>query len=169
MLLLTPAPDQQAVAWKRRQLEGDKIKYLGIECGELKRAIAEDVTWLKTHPTRTKLLPKKRGGNERTTIGRTPRFQRSPTGPNGIDRRTARCSRRSDEMAGSDTPPRFDEVRQKAPTRLELGTVGGPGKGTATTSIARHPRRAAMKRRRRINRKKDRQRLLAAHARSLRR
>ena len=27
---------------------------------ELKRAIAKDVTWLKTHPTRTKLLPKKR-------------------------------------------------------------------------------------------------------------
>jgi hypothetical protein len=61
VLLLTPAPDQQAVAWKQRHLEGDKIKYLGIEAAGLKRAIAEDVTWLKAHPTRTKLLPKKRG------------------------------------------------------------------------------------------------------------
>jgi hypothetical protein len=37
MLLLTPAPDQQAVAWKQRQLDGDKIEHLGIEAGELKK------------------------------------------------------------------------------------------------------------------------------------
>jgi hypothetical protein len=58
VLLLTPAPDQEAVAWKQRQVND---KYLGLDASEIKRAIAEDVTWLKMHPTRTKLLPKKRG------------------------------------------------------------------------------------------------------------
>ncbi len=100
--------------------------------------------------------------------GRTPRVQRSPTGPNEIDRRTERRSRRPDEMAGSDTAPRLGEVRQKAPTRLGLGIVGCPGKGTTATSIARYPRGTAVKRRRRSHRKRNRQRL-AAHARRLRR
>jgi hypothetical protein len=58
VLILTPAPSQDAVAWKQRQVND---KYLGLDASEIKRAIAEDVTWLKMHPTRTKVLPKKRG------------------------------------------------------------------------------------------------------------
>jgi hypothetical protein len=59
-LLFTPAPDRQAVEWKQRQLKGDKgLKYCGIEPGQIKRAIDEDIAWLKGHPTRTKLLPKR--------------------------------------------------------------------------------------------------------------
>jgi hypothetical protein len=60
VLLLTPAPDRDAVQWKQRQLNGDKgLKYCGIKPGELERAIAKDIAWLKVHPTRTKLLPKR--------------------------------------------------------------------------------------------------------------
>jgi hypothetical protein len=59
MLLLTPAPDRQAIEWKQRQLKGDKG--CGIKPGELERAIAKDVAWLKAHPTRSKLLPEKGG------------------------------------------------------------------------------------------------------------
>jgi hypothetical protein len=57
-LILTPAPSQDAVAWKQRQLANDR--YLGLGASEIKRAIDKDITWLKTHPTRTKLLPKQR-------------------------------------------------------------------------------------------------------------
>jgi hypothetical protein len=60
VLLLTPAPDRDAVQWKQRQLNGDKgLNYCGIKPGELERAIAKDIAWLKAHPTRTKLLPKR--------------------------------------------------------------------------------------------------------------
>jgi hypothetical protein len=53
VLLLTPAPDRQAVEWKQRKLKGDKgLRYCSIKPGELERAIAKDIAWLKAHPTR---------------------------------------------------------------------------------------------------------------------
>ena len=48
--ILTPAPDQAAVTWKRRYVVGDW--YLPIECDEIEKAITADEKWLKDHPTR---------------------------------------------------------------------------------------------------------------------
>jgi hypothetical protein len=59
MLLLTPAPDREAIEWKQRQTKDKGLRYCCLKPGELERVIAKDVAWLKAHPTRTKLLPKR--------------------------------------------------------------------------------------------------------------
>jgi hypothetical protein len=50
--LLTPAPDTAAIAWKRAALNTGKHQYTGITIERLERAIASDVEFLATHPTR---------------------------------------------------------------------------------------------------------------------
>jgi hypothetical protein len=51
--LLTPAPDQLAVAWKQARLKaGDDRGFTDIDPLRVKCAIAADIEWLKTHPFR---------------------------------------------------------------------------------------------------------------------
>ena len=53
--MLTPAPDQNAVNWKRAQLAGRNAhcNFPGeIKTERLQRAIDADVEWLKAHPSR---------------------------------------------------------------------------------------------------------------------
>jgi hypothetical protein len=51
-LMLTPAPNAREVTLKRAQLEGEKYKYSGVTPARIEQAIADDVEWLKAHPTR---------------------------------------------------------------------------------------------------------------------
>jgi hypothetical protein len=50
--LLTPAPDIAAVNWKRVQLRGGQHRHTDVTPGRIERAIAADVEWLNTHPSR---------------------------------------------------------------------------------------------------------------------
>jgi hypothetical protein len=50
--MLTPAPDQGAVTWKRAQLRGGQHRYVGVKDEKLQRAIEKDEEWLKSHPSR---------------------------------------------------------------------------------------------------------------------
>jgi hypothetical protein len=56
-LMLTPAPDMRSVTWKRAQLKAENQKYTGLTAERIEQAIAEDVEFLKSHPTRRALLP----------------------------------------------------------------------------------------------------------------
>jgi hypothetical protein len=50
--MLTPAPDQGAVTWKRAQLRGGQHRHVGVKDETLQRAIEKDEEWLKSHPSR---------------------------------------------------------------------------------------------------------------------
>jgi hypothetical protein len=50
--ILTPAPDLGAVAWKRTALKRGDHHYVAVAPEALHKAIADDVQWLKDHPTR---------------------------------------------------------------------------------------------------------------------
>jgi hypothetical protein len=50
--VLTPAPDAVAVAWKRAQLRAENYLYADVKPERIERAIADDVEFLRTHPTR---------------------------------------------------------------------------------------------------------------------
>jgi len=51
-LMLTPAPDMRSVTWKRAELKAEKHKHTDLKTERIERAIADDVEFLKTHPTR---------------------------------------------------------------------------------------------------------------------
>ena len=51
-LMLTPAPDAKAVVWKRAQLKAGRHKYTDLTTERIERAIADDVEFLRAHPTR---------------------------------------------------------------------------------------------------------------------
>jgi hypothetical protein len=51
-LMLTPAPNAREVNWKRAQLKADKYKCTGLSAARIEQAIADDVEFLKAHPTR---------------------------------------------------------------------------------------------------------------------
>jgi hypothetical protein len=51
-LLLTPAPDMLSVTWKRAQLKAENHKHTDLKPERIERAIADDVEFLRTHPTR---------------------------------------------------------------------------------------------------------------------
>lgn len=51
-LVLTPAPDGAAVAWKRRTLASGQHKHTDTEPEWIERAIADDVAFLTAHPVR---------------------------------------------------------------------------------------------------------------------
>jgi hypothetical protein len=51
-LMLTPAPDMLSVTWKRAQLEAGNYQYTDLKPERITRAIADDVEFLRTHPTR---------------------------------------------------------------------------------------------------------------------
>ncbi len=51
-LMLTPSPDMQSVTWKRAQLKAENHKHTGLKTERIERAIADDVEFLRTHPTR---------------------------------------------------------------------------------------------------------------------
>jgi hypothetical protein len=55
-LMLTPAPDMRSVAWKRAQLKAGHHKHTGLTAERIERAIADDVEFLKAHPTRRRDL-----------------------------------------------------------------------------------------------------------------
>jgi hypothetical protein len=54
-LMLTPAPDMLSVTWKRAQLKAENYKYTELTAVRIERAIADDVEFLKAHPTRRSL------------------------------------------------------------------------------------------------------------------
>lgn len=47
--ILTPAPDQAAVRWKKN---ASKDRFLPIDNAKIERAIAEDEAWLAAHPAK---------------------------------------------------------------------------------------------------------------------
>ncbi len=51
-LMLTPASDMRSVTWKRAQLKAENYKYTGLTPERIEQAIADDVEFLKAHPTR---------------------------------------------------------------------------------------------------------------------
>jgi hypothetical protein len=51
-LMLTPAPDMASVTWKRAQLKARYHKHTDLKPELIERAIADDVEFLKAHPTR---------------------------------------------------------------------------------------------------------------------
>jgi hypothetical protein len=55
-LMLTPAPNAREVKWKRAQLKADNHKYTGLPAERIEQAIADDVEFLKAHPTRRRDL-----------------------------------------------------------------------------------------------------------------
>jgi hypothetical protein len=50
--MLTPAPSMEAVEWKRTKLRTRDIVYCPVKPEICEKAIADDVEWLKAHPTR---------------------------------------------------------------------------------------------------------------------
>jgi hypothetical protein len=52
--LLTPAPDTAAIAWKKAALAGGDHEYTDVKPERIERAIADDVAFLTSHPTRIK-------------------------------------------------------------------------------------------------------------------
>jgi hypothetical protein len=50
--LLTPAPTAREVEWKRAVFKGGDHEYTDIKAERIERSIAEDVEFLRTHPTR---------------------------------------------------------------------------------------------------------------------
>jgi hypothetical protein len=51
-LMLAPAPDARAVAWKRAALKAGKHKHTDLKTERAERAIDDDVEFLKAHPVR---------------------------------------------------------------------------------------------------------------------
>jgi hypothetical protein len=52
--LLTPAPDLDAITWKRAKLKSSDFPHLPVKKERVERAIADDVAFLEAHPTRAK-------------------------------------------------------------------------------------------------------------------
>jgi hypothetical protein len=52
--MLTPAPDMLSVTWKRAQLKAENHKHTDLKTESIERAIADDVEFLRAHPTRRK-------------------------------------------------------------------------------------------------------------------
>jgi hypothetical protein len=52
LLMLTPAPDVRSVTWKRAELKAERYKYTGLRPERIERAVADDVEFLKAHPSR---------------------------------------------------------------------------------------------------------------------
>jgi hypothetical protein len=61
-LMLTPAPDMLSVTWKRAQLKAGRHKYTDLKSERIERAIADDLEFLKAHPSR-------RGGGRSSNQG----------------------------------------------------------------------------------------------------
>ena len=55
-LMLTPAPNNREVKWKQAQLEAENYNYTGLPPERIEQAIADDIAFLKAHPTRRKDL-----------------------------------------------------------------------------------------------------------------
>ena len=56
-LMLTPAPDMRSVTWKRVQLKAENYKYTGLTAKRIEQAIADDIEFLHSHPTRRARKP----------------------------------------------------------------------------------------------------------------
>ena len=50
--LLTPAPTAREITWKRAVFKHGDHKYIGVNPERIERAIADDVEFLRAHPTR---------------------------------------------------------------------------------------------------------------------
>jgi hypothetical protein len=55
-LMLTPAPTVREITWKRAQLKAENQKHTGLKIEWIEQAIADDVEFLKSHPTRRRDL-----------------------------------------------------------------------------------------------------------------
>jgi hypothetical protein len=56
MMMMTPAPDMRSVTWKHAQLKRGRMRYTGMPTERIEQLIADDVEFLKSHPTRRKDL-----------------------------------------------------------------------------------------------------------------
>ncbi len=56
--LLTPAPTVAEVAWKRAAFKAGDHRYTDVKPERIERAIADDVEFLRAHPTRRSSKPK---------------------------------------------------------------------------------------------------------------
>jgi hypothetical protein len=54
--LLTPAPDTRSVTWKQAVPASRQFRNTGVKSERIERAIADDVEFLKAHPTRRRDL-----------------------------------------------------------------------------------------------------------------
>ena len=50
--MLTPAPTQEAVEWKRAEFRRGQHQWVAVSSSAIEAAIQADVDWLKAHPTR---------------------------------------------------------------------------------------------------------------------
>jgi hypothetical protein len=50
--LLTPAPTAAEITWKRAAFKAGDHHYTDVKPGQIERAIADDVEFLKAHPVR---------------------------------------------------------------------------------------------------------------------
>jgi hypothetical protein len=49
--VLTPAPDANSVKWKQAVLDSGDLEYAGVKAERVEQAIADDIAFLKSHPT----------------------------------------------------------------------------------------------------------------------
>jgi hypothetical protein len=76
--MLTPAPDQNAVNWKRAQLAGRNARSNfgnDVNPERLQRAIDTDIEWLKAHPSRKSIAATRQAikGGELAAVAATNR------------------------------------------------------------------------------------------------
>jgi hypothetical protein len=54
--LLTPAPTMREITWKRAVFKHGDHKHIGVNPERIEQAIADDIAFLKAHPTRRRDL-----------------------------------------------------------------------------------------------------------------
>jgi hypothetical protein len=55
-LILTPTPDMRCVTWKQTQLKSRNQRCADLPLARIEQAIADDIAFLKSHPTRRRDL-----------------------------------------------------------------------------------------------------------------
>ena len=55
-LIITPAPDMRCVTWKQTKLKSRNQRCAGLSLARIEQAIADDIAFLKSHPTRRRDL-----------------------------------------------------------------------------------------------------------------
>ena len=103
-LMLTPAPDMRSVTWKRAQLKAGSHKHTDLTTVRIERAIADDVEFLKAHPTR----------QSRGADGKGPRMENRVPGPGHPVRGAERHRQKRTRLA------RPDQARTSCSLRRSL-------------------------------------------------
>jgi hypothetical protein len=61
--MLTPAPNVEAITWKRSQLRDRQWHHIGIKDDPILKAITNDEAWLAAHPSRKSPAASRQGKN----------------------------------------------------------------------------------------------------------